>query len=273
MTVHPTRAVLLIASTALATVWLAEEGAAQAALKPTLESLITVGVLLGGAAASLGMALLTLAALAEGVLGWRPRAAAALPAPLRRFLTGSVAAAIAVGVALPASADEVYPGWAPLTPTSGPTASAPASSPSPPPVVTIAASPVPQASAPAVPDAAQHPEPQSAGLHGAEVGRLVGATSSRDGTDTFAANAGTGTGTGASKSNSNSNSHYDRVHEVIRGDSLWRIASELLGPDASNAQIAHAWPLIYQANHDTIGADPGLILPGQRLSIPAELTA
>ena len=89
------------------------KAAAQAALPPTLESLVTAGVLLGGAVAALGVALLSLAALLEGLLGWRPRAAGALPAPLRRFLTGSVAAAIVVGAALPASADEVYPGWAP----------------------------------------------------------------------------------------------------------------------------------------------------------------
>ena len=33
-------------------------------------------------------------------------------------------------------------------------------------------------------------------------------------------------------------------------------------------EIARAWPVIYQANLDTIGDDPGLILPGQHLTIP-----
>ena len=64
-----------------------------------------------------------------------------------------------------------------------------------------------------------------------------------------------------------------RPHVVERGESLWRIAADLLGPDASDADIARAWPLIYQANRATIGDDPGLILPGQELAIPQGVTA
>ena len=113
MTVHPVRAVVLTAASTGAAWWLADLGASQAALPATLESLVTAAVVMGGAAASLAVAVLTVAALAESLLGWRPRAAGALPAPLRRFLTGTVAAAVVVGAALPAAADEVYPGWAP----------------------------------------------------------------------------------------------------------------------------------------------------------------
>ena len=61
----------------------------------------------------------------------------------------------------------------------------------------------------------------------------------------------------------------DRIHTVVSGDSLWGIAADLLGPEAPDATIAAAWPAIYQANRSTIGRDPGLILPGQRLIIPA----
>jgi LysM repeat protein len=57
---------------------------------------------------------------------------------------------------------------------------------------------------------------------------------------------------------------------VGRGDCLWSIAATHLPPDASDAEIAAAWPRWYAANRETIGADPDLILPGQRLTIPDE---
>jgi nucleoid-associated protein YgaU len=56
---------------------------------------------------------------------------------------------------------------------------------------------------------------------------------------------------------------------VVRpGDSLWRIAAAHLPPGASPAQVAAAWPVWYAANRATIGADPGLIRPGQVLVAP-----
>jgi LysM repeat protein len=55
---------------------------------------------------------------------------------------------------------------------------------------------------------------------------------------------------------------------VVRGDSLWRIAAEHLGPQASDAEIAEAWPAWYAANADVIGDDPDLIYPGQELRVP-----
>ncbi|WP_404384110.1 LysM peptidoglycan-binding domain-containing protein [Knoellia locipacati] len=59
-------------------------------------------------------------------------------------------------------------------------------------------------------------------------------------------------------------------HEVVvhRGDSLWSIAARHLGPDAVDAEIAHAWPQWYAANRDRIGDDPDLLLPGQVLRVP-----
>ena len=57
---------------------------------------------------------------------------------------------------------------------------------------------------------------------------------------------------------------------VVRaGDSLWTLASRQLGPGASAAEIAAAWPRLYAANRAVIGTDPDLIHPGQRLVPPA----
>ncbi len=67
--------------------------------------------------------------------------------------------------------------------------------------------------------------------------------------------------------------HRGRVvsdHVVVRrGDTLWDIAARALGPDASVADVAASWPGWYAANRSTIGPDPDLILPGQRLRPPA----
>lgn len=56
---------------------------------------------------------------------------------------------------------------------------------------------------------------------------------------------------------------------VVRpGDSLWTIAARHLGPRATAAQIAAAWPLWWDANRDVIGTDPNLIRPGLHLTVP-----
>jgi LysM repeat protein len=52
-----------------------------------------------------------------------------------------------------------------------------------------------------------------------------------------------------------------RVHVVKPGDSLWKIAQQLLGD-------GNKWPKIYDANKAAIGANPDLIRPGLRLTIP-----
>lgn len=54
---------------------------------------------------------------------------------------------------------------------------------------------------------------------------------------------------------------------VVRaGDSLWTLTARQLGPGASAAEIAAAWPALYAANRAVIGPNPGLIHPGQRLT-------
>lgn len=60
---------------------------------------------------------------------------------------------------------------------------------------------------------------------------------------------------------------------VVRpGDSLWSIAAQELGADASAEAVAARWPQWYAANRDVIGPDPDLILPGQVLRTPAAAT-
>jgi len=49
---------------------------------------------------------------------------------------------------------------------------------------------------------------------------------------------------------------------------LWSIAGRHLGPQATDAEIAAAWPRWYAANRDVIGADPNLLHPGQHLVAP-----
>jgi hypothetical protein len=62
----------------------------------------------------------------------------------------------------------------------------------------------------------------------------------------------------------------DRAKAVVvqAGDTLWGIAAHHLGASATAAQIAVEWPRWHAANRSTIGPDPDLILPGQRLASP-----
>jgi len=57
---------------------------------------------------------------------------------------------------------------------------------------------------------------------------------------------------------------------VVRpGDTLWSIAAQALGRNATAAAIAAAWPSWYAANRQAIGPDPDLIHPGTVLHPPA----
>lgn len=61
------------------------------------------------------------------------------------------------------------------------------------------------------------------------------------------------------------------AHPEVRvepGDTLWSIARATLPRDASADQIDRRWRAIYRANLDTVGRDPDLIRPGQRLLLP-----
>jgi hypothetical protein len=61
-----------------------------------------------------------------------------------------------------------------------------------------------------------------------------------------------------------------RTSEVVvhRGDTLWDIARRHLGPGASDAEVAAAWPRWYATNQHVIGPDPDVLLPEQVLRAP-----
>ena len=74
------------------------------------------------------------------------------------------------------------------------------------------------------------------------------------------------------------------THQVSAGESLWSITEEILdagsagsptdpssGGPGTQAQIARAWPILYAANAESIGADPDLIIPGTALNVPEDL--
>jgi nucleoid-associated protein YgaU len=63
---------------------------------------------------------------------------------------------------------------------------------------------------------------------------------------------------------------HSHAAEVVvhRGDTLWDIVAGQLGTEASDAEVAEAWPRWYAANRDIIGENPDLILPGQVLRAP-----
>ncbi|HEX6577497.1 MAG TPA: LysM domain-containing protein [Jiangellaceae bacterium] len=56
---------------------------------------------------------------------------------------------------------------------------------------------------------------------------------------------------------------------VVSGDCLWTIAARAIGPDATDAEIAVAWPRWYARNRVNIGTDPDLLIPGMVLRPPA----
>ncbi|WP_134742171.1 LysM peptidoglycan-binding domain-containing protein [Nocardioides sp. 503] len=55
---------------------------------------------------------------------------------------------------------------------------------------------------------------------------------------------------------------------VAPGDSLWAIAAARLGPGAGDAETATYCRRLYLLNRTTVGDDPDLLRPGQRLVLP-----
>jgi len=59
-----------------------------------------------------------------------------------------------------------------------------------------------------------------------------------------------------------------RTHLVAPGESLWSIASDLLGADASSEEIGRAVERLWRTNRARIGTgDRNLVLTGTRLSL------
>lgn len=61
-----------------------------------------------------------------------------------------------------------------------------------------------------------------------------------------------------------------RTYVVKADDNLWRIASQHLEPNSSNAAIAHAVAQWHEINRSVIGDNPHLIHPGQQLKEPQQ---
>jgi nucleoid-associated protein YgaU len=60
----------------------------------------------------------------------------------------------------------------------------------------------------------------------------------------------------------------DRFHVVQRGESLWSIAKDLLGDEASVARIAREVNRLWELNSDRIGTgDRDLLMVGTRLAL------
>jgi nucleoid-associated protein YgaU len=60
----------------------------------------------------------------------------------------------------------------------------------------------------------------------------------------------------------------DRSHVVRRGESLWSIATDLLGGRASNARVAATVNRLWELNRATIGTGDADVLPvGSRLML------
>jgi len=236
------RSVAVVASAGTITALLVSAGSDLRAAPVSIETVLAAGFAYAGAAISAYLALATAVSAVETAATRRePRSARALPAAARRFLAGGLGVALALGTTVPATAtDAVSPGWAPTTASESPVASPVAS-----------ASPViPRvALAPAPPDVSTRARPET------PPALAPPAATWTPPTDTPAPEPPA----------------RASVHVVRPGDSLWRIAANHLGRGTFDAAIARAWPIIYQANRDVIGDDPGFIRPGQRLLIPAEV--
>jgi hypothetical protein len=62
--------------------------------------------------------------------------------------------------------------------------------------------------------------------------------------------------------------HKEQTTVARPGTTLWTLAAEHLGGDATDWEIAQEWPRWHQYNPDRIGQEPGGLRPGTILRLP-----
>ncbi|QCX29248.1 LysM peptidoglycan-binding domain-containing protein [Nocardioides jishulii] len=136
----------------------------------------------------------------------------------------------------------------PDRPVSGPDTGLPS------PVAPTSTSPTTSAPAPATPPAGEDvAAPEAPDAPGASAGTTGSAATPHDPEG------------GASRSGDRSDAHV-----VRSGDTLWAIArARLAAADSptSDAEVSRAVTALHLANHEVVGGDPDVILPGQRLAL------
>lgn len=282
------RALLLGLACGAAAYALARSAQASATTGHGPDALVAGGVLAIGALAAAWLALGCAALLLRALLAPVCRMPAALdrvvtratPRLLRRVVTAGVGAGIAAGaLGLPAIAVEAPPplGWqvtdghlgsaapSPTTPRAAePTALPPSTATVP------APGPAPDAVLPAATSAqeavATATTPQPATTTTADA---TTTTAAPDATPAIASPPAASAPADAAGPAAPAPAGAPRATVVVRaGDCLWSIAAAHLPTDASDADIAAAWPAWYAANAATIGPDPDLLVPGQVLAVP-----
>lgn len=170
-----------------------------------------------------------------------------LPAMLRRALTVGVGAGMTLGLGTAALADEVDVGWQVTDGSSTQAATATAG---------IDAVEVTVAGTPDVP------------LTGSSVGSRP-ATS----VPSSLAPSSLAPQSLAPESLVPSDASPPATVTVRAGDSLWAITAGLLPAGSTDADVAAAWPRLYEANRAVVGPDPDLIRVGDVLTVPSWTSA
>lgn len=252
------RALVATGATGTSAVGLGRLAARTVAGAPAPDALVaTVVLALGALAAAVltaGCAMLALSSCATACgRRWRRTetlASRLVPVVLRRALTVGLGTGLALGFGTTALADEVDVGWEVTTGSSTQAQSE---------------SPVPPAAAPA---STEESAPASGHAGAAHPGVPVVSSV----VVPTVAPAGADTPSGVPPTTPPDPTPRATV-TVQRGDSLWSITADLLPAGATEARIGATWPLLYAANRDVVGTDPGLIHPGDVLTVPAEVTA
>lgn len=275
------RAFLATALLTTAAAALAERALSATAGAPAPDALVAAGTLGAGAVAAatlaVGCAMLAVTSLTSRFgRSWARAEALArhlVPLLLRRALAVGIGAGVSLGLGTSALADEVDVSWqvtgdteATAPPTAEPDPGPDLGHPRPEPEPTTVASPAPGLQEAAATDPV------------ASAARTAPADP-RGTADPHITEAATPDPTAPTEQTTGRTEQGERADQaplsvtVRPGDSLWGITAEILGEDATPADVADAWPRLYEANRDLIGPDPDLIHPGVVLAVPTGIPA